>query len=203
MLSVHDAAKRLGVSDRRVRALIDSGRLRAERLGRAWMIDPNALASVHGERLAGRPLGPEAAWAELLGEREAPDLDASMARFRYRGRSERFYLVGPDMRTSVNDQFVRQGGWAAAEHFDQLLDDDRSKDVVVYLGASSYDAWVSRHWLVPSSAQGLVAHLVPDEFAERVLAVPDHFVPARVSAVDIAEEGGVRSIEAALRIWAQ
>ena len=166
------------------------------------MIDPSALASVHGERLPGRPLGPEAAWAELLGEREAPDLDASMLRFRYRGRSERIYLDGPDIRASVNDEWVRQGGWAAAEHFDRLLDDDRSKEIVVYVGASSYDSWVNRHWLVSSSAPRLVAHVVGDGFAERLRVVGSRFVPARVAAVDLAEEGGARAIEAALRLFA-
>ena len=126
----------------------------------------------------------------------------NMLRFRYRGRCERFYLDGPDVRTSVHDKSVRQGGWAAAEHFDDLLDDDRSKVEVVYIGLSAYDSWVTRHWMVSSSVPRLVAHVVGDGFAERLQVVGSRFVPALVAAVDLAEEGGARAIEAALRVWA-
>ncbi len=201
MLSVHDAAERLGVSDRRVRAMIDSGRLRAQRLGRAWMIEPSALGCVDGERSAGRPLNPNSAWAELLGDRQVPVANAALLRSRYRGRSERHELNGPDIEASLNDPGVRCGGWVAAQSFDELLDDDQSQLNVVYVGAASYDAWRDRHWLVPSPSPRILAHVVGDDIARALRSQPGRFVPARAAAVDIAELGGARPIEAALRIW--
>jgi excisionase family DNA binding protein len=201
MLSVHEAAKRLGVSDRRVRALIDSGRLDAQRVGRAWIIHPIALASVDGARSPGRPLSARSAWAELIGERPAPQVDSSMMRSRYRGRSERFELDGPNVGASIELSLVRESGWLAAMEFDRLLDEDASKPRVVYLASSSFNAWCERHWLVPSPTCRVIAHVVSDEVASTLLAFSQQFVPPRVASVDLAEVGGVRGIEAALRIW--
>ena len=45
-LSTEDAAKELGVCDSRVRALILAGRLKAEKLGRVWIILPADLKAV-------------------------------------------------------------------------------------------------------------------------------------------------------------
>ena len=201
MLSVHHAAERLGVSDRRVRALIDSGRLRAQRLGRAWVIDPSALRSVEGERAPGRPLSLASAWSELLGDRDAPAADAPILRSRYRRRSARFELDGPDLDSVVDLTYVRQGGWAAALRFDNLVDEDPSAPIVVYVGERSYDAWCERHWLISSSVCRVVAHVVSDGIAQALCGRSDRYVPPRVAAVDLAESGGARSIEAALRIW--
>lgn len=201
VISVHDAAERLGLSDRRVRALIDSGRLRAQRLGRVWMIEPSALGCVDGERAPGRPLNAESAWAELLGDRDAPVVDATVLRSRFRSRSQRHELDGPDIDASRNDADVRLGGWAAGVSFDELLDDDGSRPIVAYVGASAFGPWRDRHWLVPSWSPRLIAHVVSDEVARALSSRPGRFVPERAVAVDVAELGGARPIEAALRIW--
>ena len=201
MISVHDAAARLGVSDRRVRALIESGRLRAQRLGRVWMIEPAALGSVEGQRSPGRPLNAASAWAELFTDRDPPVADVAMLRSRYRNRSIRFELDGPDIAASVSDADVRLGGWTAGLSYHGLLDDDRSQLNVVYVGSSSYGSWRDRHWLVSSSSPRLIAHVVDDEIACVLNSRLGRFVPERAAAVDIAELGGARPIEAALRIW--
>lgn len=49
-----EAARRLGVSARRVRVLITSGRLAAKRVSRDWLIDERSLAKV-AVRTPGRP----------------------------------------------------------------------------------------------------------------------------------------------------
>jgi excisionase family DNA binding protein len=54
LLTTTQAAERLGVSRRRVLAMIRSGRLRAERIGRDWLIAEADLALVQ-ERKPGRP----------------------------------------------------------------------------------------------------------------------------------------------------
>lgn len=56
MLSTAEAARRLGVSPRRVRALVESGELAAERVGRAWAIDEASVqARAEAPKLKGRP----------------------------------------------------------------------------------------------------------------------------------------------------
>jgi excisionase family DNA binding protein len=49
-----EAGRRLGVSAVRVRALIESGRLKAIKVGGAWLIDPKDLDAVK-DRKVGRP----------------------------------------------------------------------------------------------------------------------------------------------------
>lgn len=56
MLSTSQAAKQLGVSPRRIRALIESGDLQAERIGNSWAIDENSLNKrKRSPKLNGRP----------------------------------------------------------------------------------------------------------------------------------------------------
>lgn len=54
MLTTAKAAAELGVTPQRVRALIASGRLKATKEGRDWLIDPPDLEAVR-IRKAGRP----------------------------------------------------------------------------------------------------------------------------------------------------
>jgi excisionase family DNA binding protein len=56
LLSTQEAAARLGVSPRRVVALIDTGRLPAIRVGRSWVIRAADLAQV-ADRPNGWPKG--------------------------------------------------------------------------------------------------------------------------------------------------
>jgi DNA (cytosine-5)-methyltransferase 1 len=49
MLSVHDVANRLKVSDQYVRAILRSGKLNAEMVGKQWIIDPAALSQYISE----------------------------------------------------------------------------------------------------------------------------------------------------------
>ena len=54
IISTAEAARRLGVTPNRVRALIDAKRLKAMKLGREWLIDPKDLEAVK-DRKVGRP----------------------------------------------------------------------------------------------------------------------------------------------------
>ncbi len=55
VLTTNEAAKRLGVSARRVRALIAEGKLEAQQLGREYAIDAAALSTVSTYGKSGRP----------------------------------------------------------------------------------------------------------------------------------------------------
>ena len=54
IISTTEAAKRLGVTANRVRAMIRSKRLKAIKVGHEWLIDPKDLDAVR-DRKVGRP----------------------------------------------------------------------------------------------------------------------------------------------------
>jgi excisionase family DNA binding protein len=64
-LSVIDSAERLGISERRVRALIQSGRLPAERVGSRYLVHRRDLARPRAAGRPGRPMSEQNAWAML------------------------------------------------------------------------------------------------------------------------------------------
>jgi excisionase family DNA binding protein len=55
MVSVPEAAERLGLSVQRVRALIAEGRLKAQKIARDWAIPESALGKITVYGKAGRP----------------------------------------------------------------------------------------------------------------------------------------------------
>ncbi len=59
-LTTPEAAERLKVTPRRVRALIEAGKLPAKQYGRDWIINESDLQFVE-ERRPGRPAKPQAA----------------------------------------------------------------------------------------------------------------------------------------------
>ena len=54
LINTAEAARKLGVTANRVRALIHAKRLKAVRFGRDWLIDPKDLSAVK-KRKPGRP----------------------------------------------------------------------------------------------------------------------------------------------------
>lgn len=65
-MSVSEVADELALSERRVRALVESGRLRAERFGGSWLVPKHAVEVLRSaERLVGRPLSAANCWALL------------------------------------------------------------------------------------------------------------------------------------------
>lgn len=55
LLNTTQAAEALGVSARRIRAMIEAGTLAAHQIGREYAIEESALASVRTYGKAGRP----------------------------------------------------------------------------------------------------------------------------------------------------
>jgi excisionase family DNA binding protein len=90
LLSVREAADRLGVGPVAVRKRIASGRLPAVKRGRDWWLDARVVQRAERERAgAGRPLAPEMAWAVLLlasGDEAVADQVAGRDRYRSRAR---------------------------------------------------------------------------------------------------------------------
>lgn len=61
LLTTKDVAERLGLSAIRVRELIRDGKIQAQQVGRDWVIEESALASVTVYGKAGRPPKTESA----------------------------------------------------------------------------------------------------------------------------------------------
>lgn len=110
------AARHLGLSDRRVRQLIESGALPARRMGHALLVPASAVASmkVHQSRRR-RPLSPRSA-ATLLGALDellgapSPFLDAATDRDRSRARARARQLVDDPEAMALLRAWIPPGG---------------------------------------------------------------------------------------------
>ena len=94
LLSIREAANELGLSARRVRALVEAERLPAARIGDRYVIDGSDLARLKRlPALPGRPMSAHNAWGllALLSGHEAPWLGASAA-----WRLKKLIDEGPD-----------------------------------------------------------------------------------------------------------
>ena len=67
-VTVAEAARRLGVGERQLRRLIETGGLLAIGHGRSWVVDPVSVEDYRRRRrpTAGRYLSPRMSWAALL-----------------------------------------------------------------------------------------------------------------------------------------
>ena len=73
MLSVHDAATKLGISDARVRALLKSSLLEGKKLGKTWAVSEQSVAK--RMRDGAKPGRPKQASSEY--ERPLPDVNTA------------------------------------------------------------------------------------------------------------------------------
>jgi excisionase family DNA binding protein len=55
IISVTEAARRAGITDRHIRRLIHDGVLQATRIGRAWLVDAASVAAYQKHPTMGRP----------------------------------------------------------------------------------------------------------------------------------------------------
>lgn len=110
LIDVPSAAQLLGVSPRRVRALIDAGRLRARKVGGRWLVERGSAQLLkQSRRESGRPLTPENAWGMLfLASGERPNwLSAWRAsRLRARLRSGRVSDVLPRLEGRARPRYL-------------------------------------------------------------------------------------------------
>lgn len=145
LLSVSEAAERLGVLPRRIQQRIADGSLPAEKVGRGWAIDERHLARLAHDRFPGRPLSQRSAWSllalaagehdhlspversrararlrELLDAADAradePALAARLSRLLRERAQRRLYRASPrDLSDVRNDARLRLSGVSAEE----------------------------------------------------------------------------------------
>ncbi|MCM0638159.1 helix-turn-helix domain-containing protein [Cellulomonas wangsupingiae] len=215
MLSAPEAAQQMGVSLRRVYAMINAGDLDAQRIGQHWVIDAASLPQQR--RHAGRPMSQRIVWAMLASDGAVDDVDWIGADEAYRLRRR------IDRLCSDPEPIDRLRSWAAsrgevlhlsAQDPAQVREDDR----FVVSGVSDPRAGISaaafaEGYVHRDDAQGLVADhlLVPAARARadvvlRVSPLPlSAPVPLLVVIADLADSGGPRErkrAEELLSLWA-
>jgi excisionase family DNA binding protein len=179
-LTVAEAAGRLGVSPRRIQALVAGGDLHAVRRGRdrfVSVLDIDRLAAVR--RAPGRPATPSGAWRRLRspGQTEA-ELDPGRLLSRTATRARRVLLQAhPSVLSRLAaDGRVRLTGVSAA--VDGVPDDEL---VEAYVEEAALQQLVDDYALLPASSScNVVLRVVEDGL------LPDD-VPMLAVAVDLLD----------------
>lgn len=201
-IGVREVSARLGVSPRRVRAMIQRGDLRALSVSGRWVVEEAELVGRGGRRVA-RPMSPRVATAllDLLSGEEPVTLSPSEA-WRLRGRRDRLF-TDPAPATLLR-------AWLRARPRPLLLavaptdlPDLAADPRVVTSGISDQRAeivamdrlegWIARHDLDEVRQEFL---LVESDAPNVVLHVAHEAVPAPVplgwSIADLAQHRGPR-----------
>ena len=215
------AAAQLGLSPRRVRALIQEEKLRAAKVGGVWIVQPQSVERrARVERPSGRPLDAKNAWAllwlasgepglrELASEWVSPWmrwylLDKLKAqgwlelapRLRNRASVERLRCHPGDLsRIRAEPGLVRSGVSAAREHG---LDIHEPEVCEAYAPAERLPKLMRKYALAPSDRPNVMLHVVDGLWPfprKRSLA------PAALVALDLLDAGDARSRRAALPV---
>lgn len=214
-VDVASAAEQLNVSDDRVRKLIHSGRLPAERLGSRYIIEASVVAQLaRSSRSAGRPMGPERSWAAIAEICNDGLIDLPLRHWqRARARSSVRQLAVSSLfgvlsgRASVcqyrahpaaigrlrdDGRLVRAGASAAQEHGMEIVAAD---EVEAYVKPDDRDKVEVDYALVPVSAHGNV--LLREPMPWWPFPSDLQAVPPLVAALDLWDSDDARSRRAA------
>lgn len=215
LLSVDDAAARLGVVRSRVRALAEAGQLHGRKVGRQWVFSASDVERWASRRKAvGRPLSPSASvgllfelsgqsadWLDrvarwkVLHSQAAGDLDLLVARSARRAaRIERRAHPSDLPRILAEPGVVRSGISAANDHGIELVVPGA---IEAYVDHARAQDLIRRYSLVPSDEPNVILHAVDVPSALRDRAV----MPLGVAIVDLIESGEPRAVAAARRAW--
>jgi excisionase family DNA binding protein len=203
-VSVREAADALGVSDRRVRQLIEAGRIRARRVGSQWLVDG---ASLPGFARRSRPFSPAEAWLLLAMEHAPPGRPGRWTQRRDRLRSDpspasllaswaaargdRLLFTTREPRGVLEDPAVVRSG--VSDPRSGISATDLAEG---YVHRDDLDAVRRRHLLRPAAGR-------PDVILHVVAALPAAPVPSLVLAADLAEHDGPRELARAEELIAQ
>lgn len=183
-VAVEEAARHLQVAPARIRALIASGGLQADKVGGRWLVEwESVLARERAQTAAGRPLSPRNAWALVLlasGEALPPRFDPHArwrisrtldhqslvdlrSRLDQRARVHYLWAVPGELRAlRAGDDVVPTGSSAAGELKLELLAPDA---VDAYVPAARLAALANEHALEPVAASraNVILRAVPDD----------------------------------------
>ena|ERR1035438_3178575 len=203
LLSASAAAAALGVHPSRVRALIASGDLAAEKVGGVWLIDRASIAGRNRQQTsAGRPLSPVNAWALLLaasGEEmpsglepsarwrirralEMYDLDVLRPRLARRAEPASYWALAGELRALRERSDLALSGPSAAAAYELDL-----------VSSDAIDAYVPAHVLASLQREHAIERMSGPDANVILRAVPDgawlldgrRFAPLAAVAIDL------------------
>lgn len=210
---VADVAPRLGVTQRRVRAMIAAGRLDARKVGGRWLVERGSLTRAEeSRRPRGRAFAPANAWAILLMAAARDSSDGYLGRLspsvrsrarawlrkadlldlapRLRGRARvlRLRAHSSDLsRIAAEPGLVATGVGGAAEH---RLDIAAPGVIELYAPARIASRLVRTYALEASTSPNVILHVVdgvwPFGAAQRV-------APGPVAALDLVDHDDERT----------
>ena len=186
LLPLADAADLLGVSVERVRQLVVSGQLPAQRFANAWAVPKDAIAARrHSPGARGRPLGPRRAWEEIL----VGPIDLQRpGRYQRRANIIRCEMSRADAAALPEMVGGMIGGVRAAIAYGEQLSLDDSIDL--YLPANSFQDLSARIAFVPDVAGSVSLRVVDDEVWP--LLPQESLVSRNAAALDLLESGDPR-----------
>ena len=198
-MSVAQASEHLGVDASRVRQLIADGRLSADKVGRAWIVNAASVEAVRREkRSAGRPYSPSKAWGLIaLAEQRHPGWLADAEIDHLTGVLEAEGLAS--MAGKLKQRAARHGWYVHPSMLQGLVDDPRT--VVGGAAASGIlaDSELSEVYIAPDDEHDLAGDYHADTEASepnvivRVVQGPWPFLPAQrvvgpvVAGLDLAD----------------
>lgn len=208
VLSVSEAAPKLGVSDRRVRQMLERGDMEGQRVGRSWIIVPKGIENVRNRPKAGRPWKPASAWALLqIAAGEQPNVsfaEASRAKRRIadrgidelvmklvsRGKKRKFYGHKSVLERIAAEQLVvRSGVSAAREHNADIIALDFLE---AYVPAGRIEKLVKKYALEKSSERANILFRIVDDNSWPFLENAK-FASGAIVAVDLLDADDKRS----------
>jgi excisionase family DNA binding protein len=188
MLSVSEIANELGLSERRVRALLKAGQLRGERVGRSWLVSRHAVEQFRRRpRQRGRQLNARNAWALLAllaGEKPHSVRPDALSRLRRYARDPNWLLnviAHSEPRSDVFSLWLRNEdlpklaeyplihSGLSAEHALSYMDLIRRREEPLDVYASS------------AVVRQIVGRFAPEENVDDpnvILRVPKHALPS-------------------------
>jgi hypothetical protein len=160
-IDVVEAARHLGVASSRVRALIASGGLQADKIGGRWLVAwDSVLARERAQAASGRPLTARNAWALLLlvsGDELPPGFD-SHARWRIGQALSRHRLADLESRLARRARVHQL--WGLPGELRPLRDSGS-----VVLSGSSAAGELDLELLAPDTVDGYVPAAILDDLA--------------------------------------
>lgn len=213
-LPAAEAARLLGLSAQRVRALLGEGELPGQKVAGRWLVDRSAVERrVRDPKLSGRPYSPSHAWGlialaegqnpkwldasnrsrlrRLLREHVLQDLLPSLAR---RGRRLELRAHASDLpRIEGEPDVVRSGVSAASEHRLEIV---APSVLEAYVPARRLSQLEGRYRLKPSADANLILHVVDGPWP---FAVDQRVAPRLAAVLDLLDHHDERSRRAAHR----
>jgi excisionase family DNA binding protein len=229
-VSVAEAAKDLGISPRRVRSLVEGGKLAGRQVGSHWIIEREAVESWKRQRHPnGRPLSRSSVWqilAALSGEDDALKSLAAPVRSRAKQRARelaeavrsdpawfgvlasradsRAFYAHPGILRRILDEpgVVRSGVSALSAHNAGLAEGGEAE---CYVRAEVVPDLCVKYALRPDVDRhraNIIMHVINEvpQAAEWLFERP--VAPAPVVAADLAERPQARDRDAARRLMA-